>query len=224
MLLRYAVERLLYRLGESPSRDRFVLKGAVLFSLWNGSPRRPTRDVDFLAHGDAIPRRDGDDLSRCVCATEVEPDGLGFLAQSVRAEPIRDQQEYGGVRVTPVAMLQTARIPCRSTSAERLTGTIPRGSIRNRLWCPKRLVFADRRYCEKNLQRLCLQHGRFFRRSIRRPRGRYGCFLAKSAEPARSCPWPAWLWKDLTSRGGRARGGESASEPSYLAKWKYRSK
>jgi hypothetical protein len=43
VLVRYGVERLLYGLGESASRDRFVLKGAVLFSHWNGSPHRPTR-------------------------------------------------------------------------------------------------------------------------------------------------------------------------------------
>jgi hypothetical protein len=110
VLVRYGVERLLYRLGESASRDRFVLKGAVLFSLWNGSPHRPTRDVDLLAYGDAS--LDGISATfRDVCVTEVEPDGLVFLAETVRAEPIRDQQEYGGMRITLLAMLQNARIP-----------------------------------------------------------------------------------------------------------------
>jgi pimeloyl-CoA synthetase len=42
VLVRYGVERLLHRLGESAISDRFVLKGAVLLSLWNGSPHRPT--------------------------------------------------------------------------------------------------------------------------------------------------------------------------------------
>jgi hypothetical protein len=37
-LTRYAGARLLYRLSVSPHRERFVLKGAVLFSLWSGSP------------------------------------------------------------------------------------------------------------------------------------------------------------------------------------------
>lgn len=110
VLVRYGVERLLYRLGESASRDRFVLKGAVVFSLWNGSPHRPTRDVDFLAYGDASTDAIVATV-RDVCGTEVEPDGLVFLAETVRAEPIRDRQEYGGVRVTLLAMLQNARIP-----------------------------------------------------------------------------------------------------------------
>ena len=52
VLTRYGVERLLYRLGRTSTGERFVLKGAVLFYLWDGVPHRPTRDVDFLAYGD----------------------------------------------------------------------------------------------------------------------------------------------------------------------------
>jgi hypothetical protein len=33
VLGRFAIERFLYRLGNSPHRDRFVLKGATLFTL-----------------------------------------------------------------------------------------------------------------------------------------------------------------------------------------------
>lgn len=35
VLVRYALERLLYRLSRSPYRDLFVLKGAMLFRLWS---------------------------------------------------------------------------------------------------------------------------------------------------------------------------------------------
>ena len=48
VLVRYVTERLLYRLGQSPHADRFVVKGAVLFALWSGSPHRSTRDLDLL--------------------------------------------------------------------------------------------------------------------------------------------------------------------------------
>jgi hypothetical protein len=44
LLNRYARERLLYRLSQSPHRDRFVLKGAMLFSVWAEKPFRSTRD------------------------------------------------------------------------------------------------------------------------------------------------------------------------------------
>src|SRR5258708_5941518 len=53
VLGRWVVERFLYRLSRSKQRDRFVLKGATLFVIWQGKLPRPTRDVDFLGYGSA---------------------------------------------------------------------------------------------------------------------------------------------------------------------------
>ncbi len=50
-LTRFALERLLYRLAQSQFSDQFILKGAMLFSLWAESPHRPTRDLDLLGFG-----------------------------------------------------------------------------------------------------------------------------------------------------------------------------
>jgi hypothetical protein len=44
LLERYMLERFLYRLGRSPHRDSFLLKGAMLFSLWGNLPHRMTRE------------------------------------------------------------------------------------------------------------------------------------------------------------------------------------
>jgi Nucleotidyl transferase AbiEii toxin, Type IV TA system len=44
----YAIERFLHRLGRSPHRDDFVLKGALLLRHWLGADTRPTRDIDLL--------------------------------------------------------------------------------------------------------------------------------------------------------------------------------
>ena len=49
VLVRFALERILYRLTQSPHADRFLLKGALLFTLWYDMPHRATRDVDLLA-------------------------------------------------------------------------------------------------------------------------------------------------------------------------------
>ncbi len=49
LLLRYVLERLLYRLSLSPSRNAFVLKGAMLQALWMENPFRYTRDLDLHA-------------------------------------------------------------------------------------------------------------------------------------------------------------------------------
>ena len=110
VLTRYGVERLLYRLSRTPAGERFILKGAVLFYIWEGEIPRPTRDVDFLGYGDPSPTAVAA-VFREVCGVTVEPDGLSFLTSSVRAAQIRDRQEYGGVRVKVTAMLGRARIP-----------------------------------------------------------------------------------------------------------------
>jgi hypothetical protein len=51
VLVRFALERILYRLSESAHADRFLLKGALLFTLWYDMPHRATRDADLLGFG-----------------------------------------------------------------------------------------------------------------------------------------------------------------------------
>ncbi|MBM3846668.1 MAG: nucleotidyl transferase AbiEii/AbiGii toxin family protein [Verrucomicrobia bacterium] len=34
VLVQYGIERVLYRLAESKHRDKFILKGAMLFVIW----------------------------------------------------------------------------------------------------------------------------------------------------------------------------------------------
>lgn len=113
MLTRYGLERLLYRLGLSLYRDRFVLKGAMLFSLWGGETYRATRDVDFLGFGDSS-TKEIEKVFRELCEAPVEDDGLMFRADSVVAQSIRDAMDYGGIRVTLEATLAKARIPIQA--------------------------------------------------------------------------------------------------------------
>lgn len=109
LLVKYANERLLYRLAQSAYRDQFVLKGATLFETWSEKPHRATRDVDLLGFGSSdIARLQG--IFEEICALDVEPDGIWMLMETVRAEEIRGQQEYGGVRVHVSAELDGARI------------------------------------------------------------------------------------------------------------------
>lgn len=51
LLTRYVLKRFLYRLGRSAHRERFVVKGAMLFVLWEGSLHRMTRDLGPLGSG-----------------------------------------------------------------------------------------------------------------------------------------------------------------------------
>lgn len=50
-LTHFGLERLLYRLSISPHAANYLLKGALLFSLWYDQPHRPTRDADLLGFG-----------------------------------------------------------------------------------------------------------------------------------------------------------------------------
>ena len=109
LLTRYALERMLYRLSISKQRDQFLLKGALLFDLWFDIPHRPTHDADFLGFGSAeIPHIES--LFREVCQIEAD-DGIVFQAESVKADEIRKEANYAGVRVTLLALLDSARCP-----------------------------------------------------------------------------------------------------------------
>ena len=110
LLTRYALERLLYRLSVSPHRDRFILKGAMLFVTWVADPFRPTRDLDLLGHGD----NDAESIAetfRSICAQRVADDGVTFDVAALKAAAIREEVEYGGVRVRTTATIAGARIP-----------------------------------------------------------------------------------------------------------------
>jgi len=109
-LTRFAIERLLYRLSLSPHRDQFVLKGAMLFSLWTPTPYRATGDLDLLGYGDAAPERIAV-VFREICGIDVEDDGVVFKPETLRAEPARAEDEYSGVRVTMTAEIAGARLP-----------------------------------------------------------------------------------------------------------------
>jgi predicted nucleotidyltransferase component of viral defense system len=110
LLTRYALERLLYRLSISPHRDRFILKGAMLFVTWIADPFRPTRDLDLLGSGDNGAEAIAETF-RVICAQPVADDGVIFDVASLEAAPIREEVEYGGVRVRTTAAIAGARIP-----------------------------------------------------------------------------------------------------------------
>ena len=71
VLVRFALERILYRLTQSQHADRFLLKGALLFTLWYDMPhRQSTIDRPELS-GAGQPLRS----SRTIC------DRWGFRGQ-----------------------------------------------------------------------------------------------------------------------------------------------
>ena len=109
LLVRFALERLLYRLSVSAQRDRFVLKGGMLVTVWVDDDNRVTRDADFLGHGDSDPGHLTADF-REIMAIESD-DGLIFDLDALAATVIREEMEYGGTRLKTAAYLEKTRIP-----------------------------------------------------------------------------------------------------------------
>lgn len=107
VLVRFALERMLFRLSQSAHADRFVLKGALLFNLWYDMPHRATRDADLLGFG-------ASDLAsiaqtfRDIASVQVN-DGIAFDSASVKVEEIRKDAGYVGARVLIDADIARAR-------------------------------------------------------------------------------------------------------------------
>jgi predicted nucleotidyltransferase component of viral defense system len=108
VLTSFAIERLLFRLSVSAHASSFVLKGATLFTLWEGFPHRQTRDLDLLGFGENSIERLAE-VFRQICDAPVTDDGLVF--GKISGELIRGLQEYGGIRLHVSAALGRAVIP-----------------------------------------------------------------------------------------------------------------
>jgi hypothetical protein len=110
LLTRYVLERLLYRLSVSKYRARVILKGALLLSVWVSDRFRPTRDLDLLGYGECSPAVLAGIFS-AICAEPVPDDGVIFEHERLDAALIRQETEYGGVRIRTTATVAGARIP-----------------------------------------------------------------------------------------------------------------
>ena len=106
-LTRYALERLLYRLGISSHRDNFLLKGALLFDLWFDVPLRPTRDIDLLGFG-LVELTHLTAIFEELCELTVD-DGVRFDATTIQAQEIRKDANYAGIRLTLLAWIDGAK-------------------------------------------------------------------------------------------------------------------
>lgn len=110
LLIRYGLERILYRLSQSTYKDEFVLKGATLFIYWYGKTHRPTLDVDLHSRRETklseIKR-----IVREVCQVEVKNDGLTFDLETIQGQEIREGKVYQGVRIKLNAKLGEVKVP-----------------------------------------------------------------------------------------------------------------
>ena len=107
VLVRFALERILYRLSQSAYSGHFLLKGALLFTLWYDMPHRTTRDADLLGFGPS----DLESITRTfrdIASVEVD-DGIVFDPATVSVEEIRKDAGYAGARVLITGEIAKAR-------------------------------------------------------------------------------------------------------------------
>ena len=98
MLNQFFQERFLYKLSLSSYQNNFILKGALLLMTYNIEKTRPTKDIDFL--GKSI-NNDVESLKNIIqeiCSVKTN-DGIEFIKEKVSAELIKEEAEYGGVRI-----------------------------------------------------------------------------------------------------------------------------
>lgn len=107
LLMRYALERLLYRLSVSEYRDSFLLKGALLFDLWFDVPLRPTRDIDLLGFG-IVESSELLQVFLEICSVDAD-DGVVFDLGSLKVDEIRKEANYAGLRLVLTADIGGAK-------------------------------------------------------------------------------------------------------------------
>lgn len=108
VMLEYLLERFLYRVSVHPlGGQHFILKGGLLLAQFGA--RRITRDIDIL--GRAFPGDEEEIIRRItqIAATDID-DGVTFEPDTVTTVPIRQDDEYHGLRLAMAATLSRARL------------------------------------------------------------------------------------------------------------------
>ncbi len=106
----YGMERFLFRLSKAGYKDKFILKGALLFKVWDVLESRTSLDIDALA-------KTSNSLSYliqvvadiCIYTPELD-DGIQFDPTSVKGVIMPSQKDYEGIRIRFKGYLGSAMI------------------------------------------------------------------------------------------------------------------
>jgi hypothetical protein len=109
LLQYYGMERFLYRISRSGYSEKFILKGALLFVVWDVSESRATMDIDLLGKMKNDPAGIASAVKQ-ICSQSVSDDGLRFDPSTVKATRIVEGADYKGVRVKFLGYLAKSRI------------------------------------------------------------------------------------------------------------------
>jgi hypothetical protein len=115
IMVEYVLERFLYRLSASPlGQEHFVLKGGLLLAQFGA--RRMTRDIDIL--GRVFPGDEAEITRRIatISSTEVD-DGVTFDPTTLKTVPIREEDDYHGLRLSIKPAPSLVRLSGRHSSS-----------------------------------------------------------------------------------------------------------
>jgi len=110
ILQSYGMERFLYRFSQTRYGKSFVLKGALMFTVWGVPERRTTVDIDLLGRFDNEIEKI-EEVIREACHAKVPADGLRFDATTVKGRRIKEGAEDAGVRIKFFGFLEKSEIP-----------------------------------------------------------------------------------------------------------------
>ena len=105
----YGMERFLYRLFKTKYANDFILKGGLIFTVWEIPLRRPTKDIDFLGSFDNRKETMLEALKTAI-AIEVPQDGLEFDVKTIMIEERQVDADRFGIRASFLGYLGRAEI------------------------------------------------------------------------------------------------------------------
>ena len=110
LIRNYAMERFLERIALSKYKNNFILKGGMLVSAMVGLENRSTMDIDTTIRNFPLDCEHAKQIVEEIAATPVD-DNIRFEMKDV--SNIMDEVEYGGVRISLNAFLDTTKIPLK---------------------------------------------------------------------------------------------------------------
>ncbi len=106
----YIMERFLERISLSEYRDNFILKGGMLVSAMVGLDTRSTMDIDATIKNLPLTMETAQDIIKKIISVPID-DGVIFTIKNVAS--ILEEAEYGGIRATLEAKIDTMRTPLK---------------------------------------------------------------------------------------------------------------
>ena len=108
VLQNYMFERFLERLSKSKYQDKFILKGGMLIAALVGIDNRSTMDMDATIRNYPINVESLTQAIKEICSIAIDDD-VSFSFSGIDA--IRDDDAYGGYRVSIIAEYDTITTP-----------------------------------------------------------------------------------------------------------------